>query len=105
MFTKKDYTEGRCDHRRYHGQFVTMPVYLMVKRRFTVEQLVRCPDQRHFNTIPMHEWEMLVPAVKLMVPRQLIKATNEGWSNATSVCILKEAARQIVENHWALEVA
>lgn len=99
MFTRRDYMEGRCDHRRYYGQFVTMPIYHMVKRHFTVERLVRCSDQRYFNTIPLHHWHMLVIAAKSMTDRQLIKTTSEGWSDATGVCILKEAARQIVETH------
>lgn len=105
MFTRKDYMDGRCDHRRYYAQFVTPAVFRMVERRFTAERLVRCSDQSYFNTIPLHQWDMMVPTLERMVDRRLMKELGEGWSLGTGVCILKEAARQIVENHWAMEVA
>lgn len=105
MHTRKDYMDGRCDHRTYYAQFVTMAVFRMVERRFTVERLVRCSDQAYFNTIPLHQWDQLVPTLERMVDRRLMKELGEGWSLSTGVCILKEASRQVVENHWTMEVA
>jgi hypothetical protein len=82
-----------------------MGVYRMVGRVFTVERLVRCSDQRYFNTIPLHLWDQLMPACDRLIDHRLRRRMNETWSLATSCCILKEAARQIVENHWAMEMA
>lgn len=105
MWTRKQYMDGLCDHRRYYAQFVNNGIFRMVERRFTAERLVRCSDQANFNTIPLHQWDQLETVVARMVDRQLMKAAGEGWSLGTAVCILKEAARQVVENHWAMAVA
>lgn len=105
MFTRKDYMDGRCDHRTYYAQFVTPAVFHMVERRFTAERLVRCSDQAYFNTIPLTLWDMMVPVLERMVDRRRMKELGEGWSLGTGVCILKEAARQVVENHWSMEMA
>ena len=105
MFTRQEYMNGTCDHRRYYAQFVTPGIYAMVYRRFTPERLVNCQDQKNFNTIPLHLWDQLEPAARAMVNRQLMRELGEIWSLGTAVCVLKEAARQVVETHWAMEAA
>jgi hypothetical protein len=101
MYTRQQYIKGECNHRAYYGQFVNKTVTMMVERRFTTERLLRCSDQEYFNTIPLHNWDQLVPAVNAATSRTLLKAAEEGWSLSTGICIAKEAARQIVEAQLA----
>jgi len=104
MWTRKQYVNGECSHRTYYAQFVNPAVVAMVKRAFTVERLVRCSDQDYFNTIPLHRWDSMAMAAQAQ-SKQLRKDTGEGLSLTTGVCILKEAARQLVETHHAEQTA
>jgi hypothetical protein len=102
MWTRKQYMDGECSHRTYYAQFVTPNVLSTVRSWFGVERLLRTRDQEYFNTIPLIEWDRLVHAV----PRtQMMRDAGEGWSLGSAVCILKEAGRQLVDAHWAMEVA
>ena len=106
MLTRQEYMKDSSRlHRDYYAQFVTPGIIRMVERRFTAERLVRCSDQAYFNTIPLHQWDMMVPVLWSMADRQLLREAGEGWSLGTGVCILKEAARQVVQDHWNLEAA
>ena len=102
MLTRKQYMDGECSHRNYYAQFVTRDVLDAVRRHFTVERLVRCSDQDYFNTIPLIEWDRLSSAVHRT---QLMRDAGEGYSLGTAVCVLKEAGRQLVQAHWAMEMA
>ena len=102
MWTRKQYMNGECSHRTYYAQFVTPSVLDAVRQHITVDRLVRARDQEYFNPIPLVEWDRL----SSHVPRtQVMKAAGEGWSLGSAVCILKEAGRQLVEAHWAMEAA
>jgi len=105
MWTRKQYMNGECSHRTYYAQFVNTAIIHVVERRFTAERLVRCSDQDYFNTIPLHQWDQLIPAAQALSNQQQRKDAGEGWSLSTGVCILKEAARQLVEAHHAMEAA
>jgi hypothetical protein len=102
MFTRTQYIHGECSHRTYYAQFVNKAVMGVVERRFTTERLVRCSDQEYFNTIPLHQWDQLTPAVQAFTDRQMLRDAVEGWSLSTGVCIAKEAGRQLVEAYHAM---
>lgn len=103
MLTRQEYMQDSARlHREYYAQFVTPGVLDTVRNWFGVERLVRATDQEYFNTIPLVEWDRLANAV----PRtQAMRDAGEGWSLGSAVCILKEAARQLVEAHWSMEAA
>ena len=98
MWTRKQFMDGECSHRTYYAQFVTQGVLDSVRRHFTMERLMRCSDQENFNTIPLVQWDMLSSAVHRT---QIMRDAGEGMSLGTAVCILKEAARQLVEERAA----
>lgn len=96
MFTRADYIAGKCTHRQYYAQFVSDATKETVIRTFTIARLSASKDE-HFNDIPLHKWDM-APLIGNGISAKL-KAGGDWLSMATKVCILKEAARQIVEDH------
>lgn len=113
MKTRKEYMqtlpkygtrESTAHHRAYYAQFVTPGVRSLVKSRFGVERLTASRDE-HFNDIPLAEWDSfwvryanrgmyIEPGLTVSA---LIRQAGEDFSASTGTCILKEAARQIVE--------
>ena len=71
-------------HRAHYSKLVTKEIKLLVIRNLEVACLLGCKCE-HFNDIPLKHWDNLAGYLSL---RQ---------SLAVRVCILKEAARQIVE--------
>ncbi len=94
QFTRQQYMNKECTHQEYYAQFVNNQV-LKIVSRFKKKELIEGKDQ-HFNNIPLQYWDkMLVP-----VPFEVFNKMKELGDYPTPsgvVCILKEAARQIVE--------
>lgn len=120
MITRKQYLQDSSNlHRQYFGQFVNEGVKQKVLSHFTVEDLKQSLAQDdHFNSniTPLKTWDLMggfvwriirgqqVAVLKpissfemLPIDYGLLKKVGEGFSSSTSVCIYKEAARQIVE--------
>ena len=111
MITRHQYLQNTKLHNEYYGQFVTDFIKQMVKRRFGIERLVAAyQEDKNLNNIPLVNWDGL--GIHLMHPslkneehsspyldHELIKATGQGYSNAGAVCILKEAARQLISEY------
>lgn len=105
MITRKQYMNREYSHDQYYSQFVNEPIYHLVLRQFTAKRLADCSDQEYFNDISIHLWDHMESSWRALVDKSLLKDTGEGWSSATSVCILKAAARQIVVTYVALDMA
>ena len=98
MKTKEQYRNKECTHREYYAQFVTPGVKRIVKDRFGIEQLVNTPDQENLNTLNLSTWDGLVPLLWMNFEIcSLLKSANEWRTLGTGVCILKEAAKQLIE--------
>lgn len=106
MMTRKDYINSPRDthedshaiHRQYYGQFVTEEVKNAVEERFGMEALIKAyAKDPSLNSIPLAHWDALTLNIKRAVNADSIKEAGEGWSFSTGVCILKEAARQLLE--------
>lgn len=102
MITRKDYINSpscKLTHRRFYAQFVTPEIRQAVQESFGAEALIeehsKCP---HFNSIPIQYWDALAIIEKESVDHDLLREAGESWSQCTGLCILKEAARQIVES-------
>lgn len=91
-FTRDDYMEHRCSHREYYAQFVTQEVKAAVVFHIGAAQLQASTDA-HLNDIPLVKWDRATAPYS----RSLFKELGDGWSMAGHVCILKEAARQVIE--------
>lgn len=103
---------GMERHRAYYGQFVTPGVKAMVSGSFTKrqwEQLAKglASGDEHLNNeatgIPLAKWDAM--DCRYLVGRLVTECTYEDapkgtmyWSPSQNTCILKEAARQMLED-------
>ena len=98
--TRAEYLAATGDrgaaHRAYYGQFVTQYIRETVQKRFGVRALREALEaDPHLNGIPLGSWDMLTGCTKTQ--QGALKAAGDSWSLAGGVCILKEAALQVVE--------
>lgn len=116
MYTRKDYLDGKISHREYYAQFVNEDVKARVSGVIGLTALLKSTNE-HLNDIPMKKWDLLAGWVwgllgkqgaivqpetstgLLPVDYKLLKEAGEGASNATMVCIYKEAGKQMIEEH------
>jgi hypothetical protein len=94
--TRTQYLNKEATHREYYSQFVTAGVIQRVKG-FKLETLIKGKDE-HFNNIPLALWDSLMPVVPFEINSKL-KECGDYATKAGVVCILKEAAMQIVEQN------
>jgi hypothetical protein len=81
----------------YYGQFVTGGLKQAVLRAFGTNQLREAiATDRHINNIPLAKWDQLAQAYRTTINTQL-HTQGDYWSNAGGVCVLKEAARQAIQ--------
>lgn len=104
MFTRNDYMNKKCTHSEYYSQFVTQGMKNMVKSRFTLERLQNSKKEYFNDNTQLREWDALNDLTRSMLDKVLWKSlecpyTENGylWSLNCNICILKEAARILVE--------
>ncbi len=97
-FTRKEYLNRNCTHREYYSQFVTDGIKQIVKMDLG-DKIIKSEDE-HFNDIPLKLWDNLG---SLLVSQPFIhrrmKERGDYLTKAGLVCILKESARQILEEN------
>lgn len=93
--TRAQYMAGEITHREYYAQFVTPEVKAEILHRFPIERLLKTADQKNLNSIPLHSWDQA--AYSLRDVDALLRAAGDGPTLAGKVCILKEAAKQLIE--------
>lgn len=96
MKTRKQYMAKECTHREYYGQFVTPTIKAMVLHGFTREELAASKDQ-NLNDLPLERWDRLAGGNSSTLCALRLKEVGDLPSLGSAVCILKEAARQIIE--------
>ncbi len=104
MYTHQEYMAVRLEeqpaaHRKYYGQFVDTYLKDTVARNFGIKRLVWAYKlDGHFNRIPLYEWDGYYSAFTILggLPKRL-KEAGDQWSLSSCVCIVKEAATQVVE--------
>ncbi|MFF2053855.1 hypothetical protein ACFVU2_19780 [Leifsonia sp. NPDC058194] len=117
--TRNEYVrEKTISHHDYYAQFVTEATLRHVHNAFSVDTLRDALAQdRHLNSIPITRWDRLAiheldvdrPWIGLRssgrftaaIPfdRAAAAAAGELVSRATLICIIKTAARMLVEQH------
>lgn len=102
-FTRADYMANRCTHRQYYGQFVSPAIKAVILRQIGRPVLMASKDG-HLNDIPLAQWDAMSSNNKslLAIPNELDSGFSDSngqriYSLGGGVCILKEAARQMIE--------
>lgn len=93
MFTRQDYLDKKCSHREYYGQMVRHITKDMIGNHIGLLELLKCSSE-FFNEIPLKRWDNLAPLLWVN-----FKKYGDVDTLCGRVCILKEAARQIVEDY------
>jgi len=92
-FTRKQRLADECTHREYYAQFIDKGMKELVVRTFG-DKLQNSQDE-HFNDINLDSWDALLPFTTRKA--RAMKDAGDWLTMAGSVCMLKEAARQVVE--------
>lgn len=95
IFTRREYLDNVCSHSTYYAQFVTESTKREVLNRFGLETLLQAAKQdNNFNTpiTPLKAWD----ALNSYYHRENYAQAQTPFTLSTEVCILKEAARQLV---------
>jgi hypothetical protein len=96
LISRLDYMNKKATHEEYYAQFVTQGVLDRVKSAFS-RRALEAGKNEHFNNIPLEYWDRLMSVVPFEIAGKL-KACGDYPTKAGIVCILKEAARQMLEN-------
>lgn len=112
MITRQEYMfEKKCSFREYYAQFVTERERNIVKKYFGLKRLKEhfayvAEDSLHPKRIPVEEtsikggpktWDSLAPAVQTRKIASQLRECGDYLTLAGCVCVLKEAALQVVE--------
>jgi hypothetical protein len=96
-----------CTHREYYAQFVNQNIRALVARHFDIERLAR-HDVPYFNSpvTQLRDWDALSESTKRLLDTKLWRECESPhldrgylWSPNSNICILKEAAQQLVDEH------
>ena len=100
MYSRQDYLNHQVSLEEYYGQFVTDYIKRCVQAHFGIE-MIACAYQgnRYFDNIPLNQWDAitLIPDTWNKDFQEKMLATGDFISLGTRVWVLKEAARQLVE--------
>jgi hypothetical protein len=97
MFTKKDFTAGKCNEDEYYSQFVTKEVIDVIRRSTTYKHIMQARDKKDFFDLDLHQWDFITGAILCLVGREAFKERGDYVSQVGLVCIAKAAARKIVQ--------
>lgn len=108
-FTRIQYLHGEVTHRQYYGQFVTADMKRRILTQFTADELrAAYKADAYFNSVPLPQWDAIyhVRSVEqhgrytTSMPYSvglMFQRAGDYLTPAGIVCLLKEAALQIVE--------
>ncbi len=95
MFTRQDYLNGKCSHSEYYSQFVTAHTLAVVKGAFGIDTLKTAfAADENLNTIPLEKWD--ITALRIAGVSAKMKELGDYLTKAGGVCVVKEAARQLI---------
>lgn len=102
--------DGTLAHREYFSQFVTPQAKSCVLRVFPITTLLESKDP-HLNDVGTRlDWDRVSGTYgfehgrigtvgPLLCVSDMLKAAGEDKTASTMTCIVKEAARQLIEEH------
>lgn len=93
MITRQQYLAKQATHREYYAQFVTDLMIRQVVGAIGEKRLLASTDPA-LNDIPLREWDTLAPVTVTQTISQAMRERGDYPILAGSGSILKEAARQ-----------
>lgn len=104
LFTRADYMSTPLDgqpaaHRRYYAQLVTPAARAMVARSIGMKRLLASTDP-HLNDIPLHRWDRIA-GTRGLTYASMWQHLGDYPTLGGLVCVAKEAARLLVDEHRA----
>ena len=76
---------------------MTEEIKMIVVLNFGLDTLKEAyQEDKTFNTIPLHRWDLLGIFLNVPTMHDKFKQHQDFISQASIVCVLKEAARQLV---------
>lgn len=94
LFTRKQYLDNECTHDQYYGQFVTESTINTVLSYFSKEKLIEYyASDKKLNNIKLSVWDRM----PLYAATYKMKDCGDYLTMSGHVCILKRAARMIIE--------
>ena len=96
LIMRSDYVSGANTHREYYAQFVTPYIKRQLVLRFKLPKILKSTCE-HFNDIPLWQWDRCQSIAT--VSDKKLDQCEDVPTLSTSVCILKEAAQQLREQH------
>jgi hypothetical protein len=96
MYTRKDRLDNKCSHEEYYHQFVTGEHKQYVRYKFGINKLkIAYEENKSFNTISLSQWDWISISPFMMLKISM-KDVGDYLTMSGIVCILKQAAREIV---------
>ena len=95
-FTRNQYLNKECSHSEYYAQFVNEATKSNVLRYIANKKtlIAAILEDKNLNNIPLQRWD----SCPCYLDRSLFVQAGDFITKAGSVCVLKEAARQIINN-------
>lgn len=100
MYARSQYLGREVSHEDYYRQFCHSGVVGLVKSVIGEAAILSSQDKQ-FNDIPLAKWDRLFSAIVGMCGRSHKIADPGGMSLSDAVCIAKQAAQIIREQHKA----
>lgn len=95
LFTRKQYLDNECTHDQYYGQFVTESTINTVLSYFSKEKLTEYyASDKNLKNIKLSVWDRM----PLYAATYKMKDCGDWLTASGHVCILKRAARMIIED-------
>lgn len=95
-YTRKQRLDDECTHREYFAQFATAATKNIVMQRIGIKAILTSNDDS-LNDIGLDTWDCLPDFPRSTFDH--MKQLGDSMSMAGKVCIYKEAAKQIKEEH------
>lgn len=102
LYNRMNYvSDKQIKHSTYYRQFVNDFIKKIVLSRFSIETLVSAfKTDPCFNNIPLKQWDNLTTRIEHSATfRNKLKEAGDYYTLAGAVCVLKEAAKMLVEEH------
>ena len=116
IITREEYMDDKYTHDAYYAQFVTEGIKHRILSVIPKTELMASRDP-HLNDIPMKKWDLLAGALVHGANIQGIpgggishlmaisfKDAGDYYTLAGAVCVLKTAARQIIQGETGKQI-